>query len=71
MPKPNSRKAAVPCSNPKLKGIFPFYLNRTATLLQRRQIERHLKECSDCRGDLRFLTALIKTGRKMGERLWE
>lgn len=71
MPKPKKRKAAVPCSDPKLKGFFPFYLNRTATLLQRRRIQRHLEKCGDCRRDLRFLMALIRTGRKMGERLWE
>ncbi len=56
MTEKNKRRLATnTCSEPSLRGSFPFFLNRRVTERSRRRIENHLPQCPSCSKALSLL----------------
>lgn len=47
-------------SHEEIREIFPEYLRGDLSEGLRKDIESHLKECEDCRGELSFVAGIIK-----------
>jgi len=44
----------------KIKKLLQLYIDNALTFDEKQMIERHLKECSTCRAELKSLSSMVK-----------